>query len=196
VPFFEWALGGVRIGLPGSSGSVAFRTLAPAVIAALLVANRQSKLDDWEAFSAQEDRHLFGFYLLATLTAAEVVIFGSQLILNDFDSAVVVSRSYVMGVSLALISGYWISWRSTWVLPLASYFPLTYFQVDGRGRSRWWDWPGQPPFAFLAWALVIATLGIGLAMLGLSRRRIARVETLLRQSSSNLSDTVKESGSE
>ncbi len=45
---------------------------------------------------------------------------------------------------MAMLSGRVLRWALAWVLPLASFLPLTYFGADNAGRYYWWYWPRQP----------------------------------------------------
>ena len=173
IPITEIAVGNRQILLPGSRGSLTFRTLAPALVASLLVANRHTEMKDWEAASAHALRSLHDYAFYLGIGLAAVTTFLSQALINDISTAAVIGRSFLMSTALALVSGSLTSWKTAWILPLASYFPLTYLQLDGNGLSRWWNWPGRPPWDASSWLLAIASFVVGVVLVWAVETRVA-----------------------
>jgi hypothetical protein len=173
IPFTELWLGSLKLSLPGTHQPLTFRTLAPAAIAALFVANRQTPMAQWEQAAARPARHTTDWYLTASLTAGALTTLATQYSINDTATAVTILRAYAISVALALISGKLISWNTAWILPLGSYFPLTYLQTDSSGYDRWWNWPTQPPNNLACWLLAAGSLSIGITLVLLTPHRVA-----------------------
>ncbi|MGW1198533.1 hypothetical protein ACWD4B_22240 [Streptomyces sp. NPDC002536] len=99
-----------------------------------------------------EKAHLVVLYL-ATILLVGV----PELIINGLGMAVVLSRALIIWLGLALLSGRLFGRKLSWILPVATVFPLTYLNQDDLGRPRWWDWTGQTPSSSACWA--IAAIG-------------------------------------
>ena len=165
IPLTEWWLGSLNLVLPGSHQPLVFRLLAPAVVAALFVGNRHTPMFDWEATAARSPGTVYGAFLAGSLLLGALVTFIAQLLLNDSETALIVLRAFIIFTGLALISARLFSWRTAWILPLGSYFPLTYLQTDSQGQSRWWDWSSQPASSLPCWTLAVLILVIGTLLL-------------------------------
>ncbi|MFF4960438.1 hypothetical protein [Streptomyces sp. NPDC001222] len=72
-------------------------------------------------------------------------------------------------------------WRFSWILPLVTLFPLTYWQTDGLGRFRWWDWTDQPGASIPCWGIAIGSLLAGGVAITLTPWRVARLWRGLRR---------------
>jgi hypothetical protein len=202
IPLTELWLGSLKLALPGSNQPLTFRSLAPAAIAALLVANRQKQMSGWEQAAARPARDASGWFLSGSLASGALTTFATQAFMNDIATAVTILRAYLISIALALISARLIGWRTAWVLPLGSYFPLTYLQIDSNGRSRWWNWPAQPANSVACWILAGVSLAIGIALVLLTPRRLEPLHGMLltvggslRQQSRRRSTTVNEANS-
>ena len=176
IPVTELVLGNLRVVLPGAEGSVTFRSLAPATIAALIVANSQTEMTDWEASAAQPKRNVTGYFLYGNVVLGGLVTYVTQLSFNNNSTAVVITRCYVMCISLALISGRMFGWRTAWILPLGSYFPLTYLQLDANRHSRWWDWPSQPMWDSSTWILTGITIASAICIVRLTPHQTVKLK--------------------
>lgn len=74
---------------------------------------------------------------------------------------------------MALLAGRTLRWSLAWVLPLASFLPLTYFAADNAGRYYWWYWPRQPAGQVPCAVIAVGSLAIGACAVALTPWRLA-----------------------
>lgn len=121
--------------------------LAPMVAVGVLVGVLHSPAEAWEAAAAASGRAAQSRYLLVVAVGLPVLVALATFVPSGRTVALVLARGTLIWLALAVISGRLFGWRQAWILPIASFLPLSYLSVDASGHYRWWYWPGQPPAA-------------------------------------------------
>ncbi|MFG2695213.1 hypothetical protein [Kitasatospora sp. NPDC048407] len=157
--------GSVAMALPGAYGdsTMQLRMVLAAVWAALVAGSPHSGMDSWEAVGGFRMRRAERVQLLAAGAVALGLAGGVEAIVSGPASAVMVGRAVLIWCGLAVLSGRLFGRRQVWVLPLATFFPLTYLGWDASGAVRWWNWPWADPRSAACWVLAAGSLAVGAA---------------------------------
>lgn len=147
----------------GQTTGVPMRRELPIAFASLAAGSLHSKMRQLELAGATTLRSYESRHLMAVYTATTVLVGGTELIVNGAESSVLLIRALLIWLGLAVLSGRIFGRSLSWILPVATIFPLTYLGQDETGRDRWWDWTGQSAFSVLCWSLAICSTIVGLA---------------------------------
>ncbi|MEV7778724.1 hypothetical protein [Kitasatospora sp. NPDC088351] len=171
--------GSVMLQLPYTNGGtgIPFRREIPLVFATVSVAGLASLMQRFEETATTAFRRAQLAWIAGVVALSAAVLGVEELVISSPAVAVLLTRGLLIWTGLALLSGRLFGWRLSFILPLASVFPLTYWQYDAQGRNRWWDWTNQPPTAWPCWALAVVALGIGCAAMTLTPWRAARMRS-------------------
>ncbi|GAA2809475.1 hypothetical protein GCM10010441_37560 [Kitasatospora paracochleata] len=158
----------------GGEAGVPFRRELPLAFASVAAASLSSPMRRFEETAAAAFRAAQHAWLGGVVTSAAVVLTVEELIISPPATAVILLRALLVWTGIALLSGRVFGWRLSFILPMASVFPLTYWQYDGQGRNRWWDWTHQPPMSLGCWAIAGAALAAGSLAVAVTPWRAAR----------------------
>ncbi|MEW2128877.1 hypothetical protein [Streptomyces sp. NPDC005435] len=176
------AFGSARLVFPFSgSGSSAtpLRHEIPLALAVMSVGGLGSVMNSLEEGAAKGFRRVEIAYLAGAVSAVTLSLVVTEFFVSPGGTVLLLVRAFLIWVGLALLSGRAWGWRFSWILPLATLFPLTYWQVDGAGRFRWWDWTDQPGTSIPCWGIAAGSLLAGGIAMALTPWRVARLRRLL-----------------
>ncbi|MER5520051.1 hypothetical protein [Streptomyces sp. NPDC002763] len=179
------AFGSARLDFPFSgSGSSAtpLRHEVPLALAVLAVGGLGSAMDSLEEAAARGFRRVEISFLVGAVSVAAVLLVAAEAFVSPVETVLLLLRGLLIWAGLALLSGRVWGWRFSWILPLATLFPLTYWQVDGLGRFRWWDWTDQPGYSIPCWGIAIGSLLVGGGAMALTPWRVSRLRRLFQRS--------------
>ncbi|MFE7528705.1 hypothetical protein ACFU7Y_23745 [Kitasatospora sp. NPDC057542] len=168
--------GSINISIPaGNAAGVAvvpFRRELPIAFAALAAGSLHSVMADMERAASKTFR-TYEVTHVVVVSAVTVVLLGSaEAIFTTTELAVVMMRALLIWLGLALLSGRIFGWMLSWILPVLTIFPLTYYGAGDLGRHRWWDWTGQSSASLPCWLLAVVSMAIGAVALGLTPWRM------------------------
>ncbi|MCS0602514.1 hypothetical protein NX794_15025 [Streptomyces sp. LP11] len=172
------AFGSARLVFPFSSGGSSetpLRHEIPLALAVIAVGGLGSAMDSLEEAAAQGFRRVEISYPVAAVSGSAVLLVAAEALVSSANTLLLLLRGLLIWAGLALLSGRAWGWRFSWILPLVTLFPLTYWQTDGQGRLRWWDWTDQPGHSIPCWSLAMASLLVGGAAMALTPWRLNRV---------------------
>lgn len=172
-----WA-GGHTITVPTADDTggltLAYRNLLPLVPAVLAVASLHSPMAALEAAGSDAVHRAKALHAVAMTVFAAVSLLLAEALAAGFGPALAAVRSLLVWTGLALVGGRVFGWPSAWSLPLATVFPLTYYNRDGRGQVYGWNWISLPPDDVGAWLIAAAALACGAAAFSLTPWRLRR----------------------
>ncbi|MBP5938361.1 hypothetical protein [Streptomyces acidiscabies] len=154
----------------------------PLALAVIAVGGLGSAMNSLEETAAKGFRRVEISYLVGAVTAASLLLVTAEALVSPMDTVLLLLRGLVIWVGLALLSGRIWGWRFSWILPLVTLFPLTYWQTDSLGRLRWWAWTDQPGHSIPCWGIAVASLLTGGAAMALTPWRITRLRRAFRRS--------------
>lgn len=149
--------------------------LAPMVAVGVLVGVLHGPALAWEESSPANARAAQSRYLGLLAVCLPVLVALTTFATSSPGLALVMARATLIWLSLAVTSSRLFGWRQAWIIPLASFLPLSYLSVDAAGHYRWWYWPGQPPAAPACTLLAVALCCTALLGYHATPRRIRRV---------------------
>ncbi|MER6568681.1 hypothetical protein ABT288_21490 [Streptomyces sp. NPDC001093] len=179
------AFGATRLDFPFSgsgSSSTPLRHEIPLALAVIAVGGLGSAMDSLEEAAAKGFRRFEITYLVGAVTAAALLLVAAEALVSPMDTVLLLVRGLLIWVGLALLSGRAWGWRFSWILPLVTLFPLTYWQVDGLGGYRWWDWTDQPGHSTPCWGIAMGSLLAGSVAMALTPWRVTRLRRVFRRS--------------
>ncbi|MEU2056084.1 hypothetical protein [Streptomyces bungoensis] len=179
------AFGSARLDFPFSgSGSSAtpLRHEIPLALAVLAVGGLGSAMDSLEETAASGFRRVEISCIVGAVSAAAALLVAAEAFVSPMDTVLLLLRGLLIWVGLALLSGRAWGWRFSWILPLVTLFPLTYWQIDGLGRFRWWDWTDQPGSSMPCWGIAVGSLLAGGGAMALTPWRLNRFLRAFRRS--------------
>jgi hypothetical protein len=135
------------------------------------VASLNSRLGQQEAFAARGLRRAQTAHLLLLATSSAALLSVAEGFAAE--ASLIVMRSECLWLGLALVSGRVFGWPLSFIGPIATLFPLTYWELDAAGNVRRWDWVDQPATASQPWLLMAAALCGGIACYVLTPWRLA-----------------------
>ncbi|AJE43861.1 hypothetical protein [Streptomyces nodosus] len=177
--------GSARLDFPFSGGGTSATPLRheiPLALAVIAVGGLGSAMDSLEETAARGFRRAEICFLVGTVSVAAVLLVVAEAVVSPMDTVLLLLRGLLIWVGLALASGRVWGWRFSWILPLATLFPLTYWQVDGLGRFRWWDWTDQPGHSMPCWGIAIGSLLVGGGAMALTPWRVTRLRRVCQRS--------------
>ncbi|MFD5471199.1 hypothetical protein [Streptomyces sp. NPDC127105] len=172
------ALGSTPLDFPfsgGGSSATPLRHEIPLALAVIAVGGLGSAMDSLEETAANGFRRAEVSCLVGAVSVAAVLLVAAEAFVSPMGTVLLVLRGLLIWVGLALLSGRVWGWRLSWILPLVTLFPLTYWQVDGLGRFRWWDWTDQPGYSLPCWGIAIGSLLVGGGAMALTPWRVNRL---------------------
>lgn len=172
--------GTVQLTFPAAHVPLSYRGLIPVGLAFLAVRSLEGPGEQTASVGHRYARAQ-RLHLLLAVGLACLLVGSAELASIDSAAAAVGVRSVLVWSGLALLSGSLLGWSLCWVLPVASLFPLTYWEADATGGLRWWFWVGQPASYMPCWILASAALGLGLLARWLTPWRRRWLYTALRQ---------------
>ncbi|MFF1404996.1 hypothetical protein [Streptomyces sp. NPDC058294] len=178
------AFGSARLAFPFSgsgSSSTPLRHEIPLALAVIAVGGLGSAMESLEEAAARGFRRVELFCLVGAVSVAAVLLVASEAFVSPTDTVLLLLRGLLIWVGLALLSGRAWGWRFSWILPLVTLFPLTYWQIDGLGRYRWWDWTDQPGSAIPCWAIAVSSVLAGGIAMALTPWRVNRLRRAIQR---------------
>ncbi|MFJ3306232.1 hypothetical protein ACIPSA_24560 [Streptomyces sp. NPDC086549] len=171
------AFGSARLVFPFSGGgsAIPLRHEIPLALAVIAVSGLGSAMDSLEETAAKGFRRVEIAGLVGAVSVAALLLVAAEALVSPVDTVLLLLRGLLIWVGLALLSGRVWGWRLSWILPLVTLFPLTYWQVDGLGRFRWWDWTDQPGSSAPCWGIAIGSLLAGGVAMALTPWRVIRL---------------------
>jgi hypothetical protein len=173
--------GSLRLDFPFTdgqgSGGVPLRHDIPLALSVIAVGGLDSSMNSLEETGSGWFRRFEMNYLAATVAISAGFLVVAELFVSPMDTVLLVLRAMVIWTGMALLSGRIFGWRLTWVLPLFSLLPLTYWQKDAQGHSRWWDWTDQSGATWPCWGIAAGSLLVGGLALALTPWRVARLRS-------------------
>ncbi|MFE5584508.1 hypothetical protein [Kitasatospora sp. NPDC056531] len=130
---------------------------------ALAAGSLHSRAQQMEDAASSALRKYETRHLLAVSVVTVLLVGGTQLAVKGTDLAIVASRAVLVWLGLALLSGRIFGRWLSWILPVATIFPLTYLGQDHTGQDYWWDWTGQQPSSIACWVIAALSMAAGLA---------------------------------
>jgi hypothetical protein len=117
-------------------------------------------MGDLEAVAAGPLQRMRALHLTACATLSGVAIGVLEGRHGGAAAGVVAVRALAVWLGLAVLSGLCMGWALSWILPLATVFPLSY--LSGSTEPQWWDWsraaPGDPAANLMAVTAVVLVL--------------------------------------
>ncbi|MEV7087459.1 hypothetical protein AB0O07_16405 [Streptomyces sp. NPDC093085] len=173
------AFGSARLDFPFAdtqgSGNIPLRHVLPLALAVISAGSLNSAMRPLEEVGSTSFRLVELSFLIGAILLAAAMLAVAEFFISPVDVTVRLLRSLLIWSGIALLSGRLFGWRLGWVFPLLSLLPLTYWQKDASGNSRWWDWTNQPGAAMPCWGIAVISLIVGGAALALSPWRVARL---------------------
>ncbi|MFI6850645.1 hypothetical protein OG535_01840 [Kitasatospora sp. NBC_00085] len=163
---------------------IPFRKEMPLAFASVAAASLDSAMRSLEFSGSSSFRRLQVTWLAGSLAVVAVVVAVEELA-TGLDGALVSLRSMAIWGGFAIASGRIFGWRLSWILPLLTIFPLTYWEIDDLGRRRWWDWPGQPVSSLSCWVMAGISFLIAVGLIYLTPWRASRMRALFLARVSN-----------
>ncbi|MFI1205690.1 hypothetical protein ACH4VR_40785 [Streptomyces sp. NPDC020883] len=161
------AFGSQALELPFQYGNPAagipMRRELPIAFAALAAGSLHSKMTQFEFTATRVLRQYETQHLLAVFVTTTLLVGGTELAIEGVGKAIVLTRALWIWLGLALLSGRLFGRLLSWILPVATIFPLTYLGQDELGRDRWWEWTSQPASSAACWSITVAVTVTGLA---------------------------------
>jgi hypothetical protein len=145
----------------------------PLIIVCLTASSLEGPMASLEQAGARTLRRCQLWYLASATGAAAVLVGAVAAMIAPLGTALVLIRAVAIWTGMALLAGRTLRWSLAWVLPLASFLPLTYFAADSAGRYYWWYWPRQPAGQFPCALLAAGSLAIGACAVALTSWRLA-----------------------
>jgi hypothetical protein len=152
---------GVEIVVPAARISNLFTSFVPLLMAVLVVGTLASSMGSWEGSGGTAAARVSALVtaLLALWAAVCLVLCG--LMEQSVEYAIDLLRSLAIWLGAAFLGGRMLGWRLTWIAPLATVLPLSYWSQGADGRPRWWDWLHQPANSVPLLAVALAALVAG-----------------------------------
>jgi hypothetical protein len=170
----ELVLGSLDVLLPAASSSIAFRRLLPIGFAVLVVGSVDSTMSLIEDAATSRLRHYeVGQVAVTTLVAALLLGLISDVTDSSAVAAILI-RALLIWTSLAVVSARLFGPRLSWILPVATIFPLTYFGFSISGQPTWWNWTSHPISYLPCWYVAIVAFSAALAAWWLTPWRVRR----------------------
>ncbi|MFJ4949610.1 hypothetical protein [Streptomyces sp. NPDC088760] len=166
-------LGGVTVSLPslgaGSANGIPFRKELPLLSGVFLAASLGGGMSEQERVAG----HRFRRTRCLAFISLSVISCGFSFVLEtlavDVPSGVVFVRSIITWLGLGVVSGQLGGARLIWALPVASVFPLVWF------NSGDWDWTMRPAADVQAWIIATVPVMLGSLLLYVTRWRWSRL---------------------
>lgn len=153
-----------RVQVPTLEGpgavSVPLPLQTPMIAVSILVGVLHGRARDWEECAGSVLRAAEARYLLLLGLSLPVLAGLGTAAGGGGELGLVAARATVIWLALAVLSGRLFGWQQAWILPLASFLPLSYLSIDSAGQYRWWYWPGQPVTALPCTLLAVALCAI------------------------------------
>ncbi|MEV0484162.1 hypothetical protein AB0I69_26570 [Streptomyces sp. NPDC050508] len=178
------AFGSARLDFPfsgGGSSATPLRHEIPLALAVIAVGGLGSAMDSLEEAAAKGFRRVEISCLVGAVSAAAVLLVAAEALVSSMGTVLLLLRGLLIWAGLALLSGRAWGWRFSWILPLVTLFPLTYWQIDGLGRFRWWDWTDQPGSSIPCWGIAIGSVLAGGAAMALTPWRVSRLRRVFQR---------------
>lgn len=134
----------------------------PVAFAAIAAGSLHSRMNQLELAASRALRRYETLHLLTVILATVVLVGSTELAVSDGTLAIVLTRALLVWFGLALLSGRFFGRWLSWILPVATIFPITYFGQDEQGRVQWWDWTGQPPSSVGCAAIAVVSMAVGI----------------------------------
>ncbi|MCK9897959.1 hypothetical protein [Frankia sp. AgB32] len=160
----DFLLGSRALVLPLSDATIAFRAEIPAAYAVLAAATLHSPMADFEQCASRRYQHTRAAHIAVVLALTAATELVAEAAAASWPAGIVALRSVLVWAGIALVSGRLLGMTLSWVLPLASILPLTYFQQNSDGTDRWWDWVKQPPGDLACWLIATVSLALGVLL--------------------------------
>ncbi|MER7581236.1 hypothetical protein [Kitasatospora sp. NPDC097691] len=148
---------------PGGMIGVPMRRELPIAFAALAAGSLNSRMGQFELAAGPNLRVYEIWHVLIAGSVSVALVGGTEFFASGAGLAIVLARACVIWFGLALLSGRIFGRKLSWIIPVATIFPLTYLGQDGEGQARWWDWTGQPPESIPCWAIAMVSTACGMA---------------------------------
>jgi len=150
----------------------------PLIIVCLVASSIEGPMTSLEETGSRTLRSYQIGYLAVASCAAAVLVGATAAAMAPLETALVLVRAVAIWTGMALLSGRVLRWSLAWVLPLASFLPLTYFGADNAGRYYWWYWPRQPAQQIPCALIAVAALAIGACAVALTPWRLVTLRAV------------------
>ncbi|MFJ1644418.1 hypothetical protein [Streptomyces sp. NPDC088258] len=157
------------------SSNIPLRHALPLALSVISVGSLNSAMRSLEEVGSTSFRLVELSFLIGAILVSAVMLAVAEFFISPIDVIALLLRSLLIWSGIALVSGRLFGWRLSWVFPLLSLLPLTYWQKDALGNSRWWDWTNQPGVATPCWGIAVSSLIVGGLALVFSPWRVAQL---------------------
>jgi hypothetical protein len=171
--------GKAHLALPNAHSSWPLRQLLPIGCSCLVAASLYSRLGQQEKCATQGFRHAQTAHLLLLSALSGALLAVAERF--PAEASLIVVRSEWLWLGLALVSGRVFGWQLSFIGPIATLFPLTYWELDAAGNVRWWDWVDQPAAAPQPWLLMAGALCAGIGCYVVTPWRLASLRHRVRR---------------
>jgi hypothetical protein len=89
-------------------------------------------------------------------------------------------RGYALTCGLALLGGRLLGWERSWIVPLATTFPVIFYGFERQATPRWWNVYAQPIEATPATVLAIVVFTCGVVAWVLDPLRVGTIVRRVR----------------
>lgn len=168
---------GVELVIPSTHVSHLFISFIPLLLAGVVTNALSTPMDDWEATAGRRQTSAAVCTVLALTLLSTLCLLGYGLVVTNMAAALVSVRALAIWLGTALIGGRALGWRLSWVLPLLTLLPLTFWSADSLGRVRWWDWVREPADSTPLLITAVASVAVGMWFCWLTRWRMRRIRT-------------------
>ncbi|MFD4394317.1 hypothetical protein [Kitasatospora sp. NPDC058478] len=169
--------GAVYLELPfadrAADSPIPFRKEMPLAFASVAAVGLDSAMCSLELTGTLSLRRYEVVWVAGSFGLSTAVLALEELAMGPSE-AVLAVRSMIIWGGFAVFSGRVFGWRLSWVLPLLTVFPLTYWEIDASGNRRWWDWAGQPASSWNCWVIAAMALLVIFTSIHFTPWRIAR----------------------
>ncbi|MEV0396510.1 hypothetical protein [Polymorphospora rubra] len=181
-----WIVGQKQVSLPSASADgmsdVPFSQFLALPLAVLAVSMLHSPMTTIEA-AAPAVLERASRLLLATSTVGlgllSAVVYATAAGSPAHGAAYL--RGYALTCGLALLGGRLQGWDRSWILPLATTFPVVFYGFEWKATPRWWNVYAQPIEAIPATVLTSLLLVCGIAAWALNPLRMGMILRRARQ---------------
>jgi hypothetical protein len=170
----EALTGSWAVSLPAAHGAVTvpFRRELPIATAALIAGSLNSAMRSLAETGARTLRRFELVHLLAVAVVGIVLTGITEWAMSSPSEAWLAIRALLIWAGLAVVSGRVLGWLMSWLLPVATVFPLIYYGQDSVGDDGWWNWTAKPAEYAPCWLLAATSVVVAAGAVALTPWRL------------------------